>query len=114
MCRSTLPEPTTPSMAASSPPPSDRRRAWAKDLQLGRIGMSDRHAVVVGGLGVIGRSLIDHLAGDPSWDVVALSRRAPDFETTARFLSVDLRERHSATAALAQLKKTTHVFYAAY
>jgi nucleoside-diphosphate-sugar epimerase len=76
--------------------------------------MSDRHAVVVGGLGVIGRSLIDHLTGDPSWDVVALSRRAPDFETTARFLSVDLRERHSATPALAELKKTTHVFYAAY
>ena len=46
--------------------------------------MSDRHAVVVGGLGVIGRSLIDHLTSDPGWDVVALSRRAPDFETTAR------------------------------
>ena len=76
--------------------------------------MSDRHAVVVGGLGVIGRALIDHLTGDPGWDVVALSRRAPDFETTARFLSVDLREKDSSTAALAQLKKTTHVFYAAY
>ena len=47
--------------------------------------MSDRHAVVVGGLGVIGRALIDHLTGDPGWDVVALSRRAPDFETTAPF-----------------------------
>jgi nucleoside-diphosphate-sugar epimerase len=76
--------------------------------------MSDRHAVVVGGLGVIGRALIDHLTGDPSWDVVALSRRAPDFETTARFLSVDLREKDSATAALAELTETTHVFYAAY
>jgi hypothetical protein len=63
---------------------------------------------------VIGRALIDHLTGDPSWDVVALSRRAPDFETTARFLSVDLREKDSATAALAELTETTHVFYAAY
>ena len=76
--------------------------------------MSDRHAVIVGGLGVIGRALIDHLTGDPSWDVVALSRRAPDFETTARFLSVDLREKDSATAALAELTETTHVFYTAY
>ena len=76
--------------------------------------MSDRHAVIVGGLGVIGRSLIDHLTGDPNWDVVALSRRAPDFDTTARFLSVDLREKDSATVALAELKKTTHIFYAAY
>ena len=53
--------------------------------------MSKRHAVVVGGLGVIGRALVDHLTSDPSWDVVALSRRAPDFETTARFLSDDLQ-----------------------
>ena len=60
--------------------------------------MSKRHAVVVGGLGVIGRALVDHLTSDPSWDVVALSRRAPDFETTARFLSVDLRDKDSATA----------------
>ena len=48
--------------------------------------MSKRHAVVIGGLGVIGRALLDHLTSDPGWDVVALSRRAPDFETTARFL----------------------------
>ena len=40
--------------------------------------------------------------------------RAPDFQTTARFLSVDLREKDSATAALAELTETTHVFYAAY
>ncbi|MDT5356465.1 MAG: hypothetical protein QOJ56_4997 [Mycobacterium sp.] len=76
--------------------------------------MSKRHAVVVGGLGVIGRALVDHLTSDPSWDVVALSRRAPDFETTARFLSVDLRDKDSVTAALAELKNTTDVFYAAY
>jgi nucleoside-diphosphate-sugar epimerase len=76
--------------------------------------MSKRHAVVIGGLGVIGRALLDHLTSDPGWDVLALSRRAPDFETTARFISVDLREKDSATAALAALNATTHVFYAAY
>jgi nucleoside-diphosphate-sugar epimerase len=76
--------------------------------------MCKRHAVVVGGLGVIGRALVDHLTSDPTWDVVALSRRAPDFTTTARFLSVDLRDKDTATAAFAELKNTTHVFYAAY
>jgi len=70
--------------------------------------------VVVGGLGVIGRALIDHLTGDPGWDGSRAVATGPDFETTARFLSVDLREKDSSKAALAQLKKTTHVFYAAY
>ena len=76
--------------------------------------MSDRHAVVVGGLGVIGRALIDHLTADPTWDVVALSRRAPDFATPAHFISVDLSDKDGAVTALADLDKTTHIFYAAY
>jgi nucleoside-diphosphate-sugar epimerase len=76
--------------------------------------MATNNAVVVGGLGVIGRALIDHLTQQPDWDVVALSRRAPDFETTARFVSVDLSDRDDAHAKLAALDQTTHVFYAAY
>jgi nucleoside-diphosphate-sugar epimerase len=76
--------------------------------------MAKKHAVVVGGLGVIGRALIDHLTQDPGWEVVALSRRAPDFETTARFVSVDLSNRDEARAKLTELDQTTHVFYTAY
>jgi nucleoside-diphosphate-sugar epimerase len=76
--------------------------------------MATKHAVVVGGLGVIGRALIDHLAEDPDWDVIALSRRAPDFETTARFVSVDLSNSDEARSKLAELSQSTHVFYAAY
>jgi nucleoside-diphosphate-sugar epimerase len=76
--------------------------------------MPRNRAVVVGGLGVIGRALIDHLTQHPDWDVVALSRRNPDFDTTARFVSVDLSDRHDAQAKLAELGQTTHVFYAAY
>jgi nucleoside-diphosphate-sugar epimerase len=73
-----------------------------------------RHAVIVGALGIIGRALIDRLTSDPEWDVVGLSRRAPDFESPARFVSVDLRDRDAARATLAELDRTTHVFYAAY
>jgi nucleoside-diphosphate-sugar epimerase len=76
--------------------------------------MATNNAVVVGGLGVIGRALIDHLTQEPNWDVVALSRRAPDFETSARFVSVDLNDRDDAHAKLAALDQTTHLFYAAY
>ena len=76
--------------------------------------MARNSAVVVGGLGVIGRALIDHLTNHPDWGVVALSRRRPDFETSARFVSVDLSDRGDAHAKLAELDQTTHVFYAAY
>ena len=44
----------------------------------------------------------------------AVANGLPISKTTARFLSVDLREKDSATAALAELTETTHVFYAAY
>jgi nucleoside-diphosphate-sugar epimerase len=76
--------------------------------------MATKHAVVVGAVGVIGRAIVERLTADPDWDVVALSRRIPDFETTARHISVDLRDREATEAALAELTETTHVFYAAY
>ena len=44
--------------------------------------MDRKKALVVGGLG-----------GLEDWEVVALSRRSPDFETGARFVSVDLLDR---------------------
>jgi nucleoside-diphosphate-sugar epimerase len=76
--------------------------------------MARRHAVVVGALGVVGRALIDRLTSDPEWEVVGLSRRVPDFESPARFISVDLQDREAARATLAELDRTTHVFYSAY
>ena len=52
----------------------------------------------MGGLGVIGRNLLDHLAQDNGWDLVGLSRRARDFETRAKFISVDLLDRAQCDA----------------
>lgn len=72
------------------------------------------HALVAGGLGVIGRTLVTHLADDLGWQVTALSRRSPDFDTRARYLSVDLLDPAATTAALSQAGPFTHVFYAAY
>lgn len=77
-------------------------------------GGGDRHAVVVGALGVIGSALVERFAADPSWRVTGISRRAPAQPTGAAHVSVDLRDRAAATQALAALDDATHVFYAAY
>lgn len=74
----------------------------------------DRKALVLGGLGVIGRNLARHLEDDPTWEVVGASRRAPDFEARARFISADLLDRGDTEAKLGALDDVTHIFYAAY
>ena len=76
--------------------------------------MSKKKAVVVGGLGVIGRNLVKELDQRPDWDVVGLSRREPDFESDAEFISVDLLDRADAEQKLAHLTDVTHIFYAAF
>jgi nucleoside-diphosphate-sugar epimerase len=70
-------------------------------------------ALVVGGLGVVGRATLDHMTSMPDWDVVALSRRAPDFPTRAQFVSVDLSDRAGCRQALSPFNDVTHVVYAA-
>lgn len=76
--------------------------------------MPQKHALIVGGLGVIGRGIIDYLENDADWHLSAVSRRAPDFETRTQFVSVDLSNAKSSQEALASLSDVTHIFYAAY
>ncbi len=71
-------------------------------------------ALVAGGLGVIGRALVEHFVARDGWDVVALSRRAPDFATHARYEQVDLQDAAATRATLARIGRVTHIFYAAY
>lgn len=71
-------------------------------------------AVIVGALGVIGRNLMNHLAETGGWEIVGLSRRQPDFEAPAEFISVDLLDRADAEAKLAHLTDVTHIFYTAF
>lgn len=75
--------------------------------------MAKGKAVIVGGLGIIGRNIIQALEADGGWEIVGLSRRAPNFETGAAFVSVDLLDEAEAEARLADLTDATHVFYAA-
>ena len=70
-------------------------------------------ALVVGALGVVGRANVEYLTTLPDWSVVALSRRAPDFETRAQFISCDVTDRNALRSALAGHPDITNVVFAA-
>jgi nucleoside-diphosphate-sugar epimerase len=71
-------------------------------------------ALIAGALGVVGRAFLEHLETLADWEVVALSRRAPDFPARARFITVDLADADDCKAKLHGLVPITHLFYAAY
>ncbi|WP_293680048.1 SDR family oxidoreductase [uncultured Phenylobacterium sp.] len=71
-----------------------------------------RRVVVAGALGIVGRSVVEELAGRPDTEVVGLSRRQPDFETRARSVSVDLTDPDDCRAKLADLGATDLVYCA--
>jgi len=76
--------------------------------------MERKTALVAGALGIVGRSLVSHLATLDDWNVVALSRRAPEFRSPAQWISVDLLDRSDCEQKLRSLDAVTHVFFAAY
>ncbi|OUJ71246.1 SDR family oxidoreductase [Hymenobacter crusticola] len=71
-------------------------------------------ALVVGGQGIIGRNLIDHLATLDDWEVIGLSRRGGEASGRVRHLAVDLLDPADCQANLHDLTHVTHLFYAAY
>ena len=76
--------------------------------------MERKTALVAGALGIVGRSLVTHLASLDDWDVIALSRRTPEFDSSAAWISVDLLDRTDCEQKLRALDAVTHVFFAAY
>jgi nucleoside-diphosphate-sugar epimerase len=70
--------------------------------------------VVAGAVGVIGRAVLAHLDQQPNVNVIALSRRAPDFPTRARHVSVDLLDEQACAAAAQQFSQVSHIVFAAY
>lgn len=73
-----------------------------------------RTALVAGALGITGRCLLERLERDPSWDLVALARRKPDFQTRARLVPADLLDPADSRDKIGGLTDVTHVFYCAY
>jgi len=76
--------------------------------------MTRKTCIVAGALGIVGRALVEHLEENDEWEVIGLSRRAPDFPTRARFVSVDLTNPEDSRAKLSDLSHVTHIFYTAY
>jgi len=75
--------------------------------------MSQKTVLIAGALGLLGRAAVEHFESLGDWEVIGISRRAPNFETRARFLSLDLTDRAACEAAAENLRQVTHVVYAA-
>jgi nucleoside-diphosphate-sugar epimerase len=74
--------------------------------------MTRKTALIAGATGVVGRNLLRELAADPDWDVIAVSRRAPDIQV--RHIGVDLLDAADAKRKLGALAEVTHIFFAPY
>ena len=69
--------------------------------------------MIAGATGVAGRNLLQRLASDDSWNVIAVSRRKPDVEGRYTHISADLLDRVDTQAKLGACP-VTHIFHAAY
>lgn len=76
--------------------------------------MTSKTALIIGATGVSGRSLLNHLTSKSDWHVIGVSRRGPDFETSADYIEADLLDADDAQRALGNLNEVTHVFYTGY
>lgn len=76
--------------------------------------MLKRTVVVAGALGVAGRAVLHELEHRDDTEILALSRRNADFDTRARFVSLDLTDRAACDAAAPELQAATHLVFAAF
>jgi nucleoside-diphosphate-sugar epimerase len=75
-----------------------------------------RKVLVAGASGLVGSCAVDHfLDSDEGWEVVALSRRVPELNSTRtpERIAVDLTNRAATVAALHDQNDVTHVVYSA-
>ena len=75
-----------------------------------------RKVLVAGASGLVGSAAVDHfLDSDEGWEVVALSRREPELNSTRtpQRIPVDLTDRDATLSALGELNDVTHVVYSA-
>jgi nucleoside-diphosphate-sugar epimerase len=77
--------------------------------------MSGRKVIIAGASGLVGGAALERfLNAGEDWDVVALSRRPPDPDSSKPFehIVADLRDRDACAAALRDVKGVTHIVYA--
>ena len=76
--------------------------------------MNKNTALVVGGAGVIGRSLVNYLAKQSEWNVIGLSRNKPKLQAEVPWAEIDLLDPADVDAKIGTLVEVTHLFFAAY
>jgi nucleoside-diphosphate-sugar epimerase len=70
--------------------------------------------LIAGASGIVGGAAVRHFSDLPDWDVIALSRRVPDFPFDGQHVSLDLMDAQACAAAAAlQFGNVTHLVYAA-
>jgi uncharacterized protein YbjT (DUF2867 family) len=72
--------------------------------------------LIAGASGLVGNATLENVLSRQGWtDVIAVSRRVPEVDTTRKFphLVVDLRDADVARGALQDLRGVTHLVYAA-
>jgi nucleoside-diphosphate-sugar epimerase len=69
-----------------------------------------KKALVAGALGVTGRAILSHLVSLGDWEAIGLSRRSPEFSTSAKFIAIDLLNRSQVEARLSGIQDVTHIF----
>jgi nucleoside-diphosphate-sugar epimerase len=74
--------------------------------------MADRTLLVVGATGLLGRAALAHFKGLAGWNVIGMSRRAPDI-SGVQHLKADLMDPASVAGHKAALAPVTDVLYAA-
>jgi nucleoside-diphosphate-sugar epimerase len=66
----------------------------------------ERHALIAGVSGIIGRHLAEHLIATKGWSVTGISRHKHDLPKGVKHIAVDLTDEDSTKAALKRVKPT--------
>ena len=66
----------------------------------------DRHALIAGVSGIIGRHLAEHLLETDKWTVTGISRHKHDLPRGVKHIAVDLTDAEATKAALKKIAAT--------
>ena len=75
--------------------------------------MAGGTVLVAGASGLVGYAAMRHSASLPGWDVIGVSRRAPQEIPGTRFVSLDLSDADACRRAASSFGNVTHLVYAA-
>ena len=67
----------------------------------------DRHALIAGVSGIIGRHLAEHLVATEGWTVTGISRHKHDLPKGVKHVAVDLQAGEDVKTALLSCNRTT-------